>query len=403
MANVFQNPSFVDRMSQDAAMILRSEVVATGLFNRDSEQRFVNAETGGTVKVKYTPAQTALMQRHQSAQSALTDADVSQQTVEIDARQYFYVKMHINTVEHTFSLDSLTENYTRPAMVAIAEALDIYGLRMASGAAFLNGRVTGTAGTTFDSVSDIVAGRTQLRKRRVPNYGNVAIIGPDGEAVLIEDNKFINADFGQDGPAALREAALARRYGYDFYVDQNAGENMPYAYSTVSGAEGLKYVADLTTVLSDGIASASDTTVTLDTFPFATGVLHEGACFKVVGDTNAYYVTADTPIVANEAANIPITPAVVTGWADGAAVTFQTAPKMDFLLHPSHMAQVVVAPEPLLGVPSSVVPFEGYSVRVSLQSDFTGSGGAKNYLLYDVYTGARLLRGESIQLIQAVP
>tara|TARA_R110000868_G_scaffold176609_4_gene414489 strand:- start:2110 stop:3276 length:1167 start_codon:yes stop_codon:yes gene_type:complete len=387
MANTFLTPDFVVNAAQDAALILSANLVASNLVSRQFEQLLAGGvptvgPSGGSVDVKIIGADTANTQNHRLTPGALTVSDVTETSVRVEALHYVYVKKKLNTKEKTYELDNFSAKYTMPAMVGIANEIDSFMIRKIAGGFARN--ISGTAGTAASSTAHILACRKVLQDNLVPLAPRVAIIGTTSESSFLGLDHFVNRDYGEDGATALRQAAMSTRYGINWFVDQNVG-TFSYGYTTG-------------TILSNG-ALTSGTTATVDGFTAATGTVNEGARFKISGDTQEYVVTADTDIVGNAAA-LPVYPAIGTGWADGAAVTFQTAHTEDVVFHPGMVAGAVIAPAALMSN-SAVGGFDGLSIRVSFESTTSDSTvGAADFVLYDVYVGAKVTRPEGGAVLQ---
>lgn len=387
MANTFLTPDFVQNAAQDAALILSANLVASNLVSRQFEDTLSGVPTvgptGGSIDVKVIGADTANTQNHRNSPSSLTVSDVTETAVTIDALHYVYVKKKLNTKEKTFELDNFTAKYTMPAMVGMATEVDSFFIRKIAGGFARN--ISGTAGTAPSTTAHILAARKVMQDNLVPLTPRVAIIGTAAESSFLGLDQFVNRDYGEDGANALRQAALSTRYGVNWFVDQNVG-TLPYG--DTAG-----------TVLANGARSGGETTVGMDAFTAATGVVNEGTRFTVSGDATVYTVTQDADIASN-AATVNITPAVVTGWADNAAVTFATAPTEDVMFHPGMVAGAVIAPQPLMSN-SAVAQYDGLSLRISFESTTSDSTvGAADFVLYDLYCGCKVIRPEGGVIIQ---
>lgn len=384
MANVFQNPTFLEEVASDAAILLSSNLTAANLIPRQIEGRLQTSKTGGSVNVRVFGADTANTQDHSSGTAALSTTDATETTVAVDARHYVYIRKKIDTLEKTHQVADITRELTMPAMIGIAEAVDQYLIRRIAGGFAPN--LTGTAGTAPSTLAHVGTARKKLNDNKAATSPRVGIIGTAAENSFLQLDAFTNADYGQNRPMALREATLGRLFGIDWYMSQNAGT---FNQGDVAG-----------TVLANGAGTAADTTVALDGFTASTGTVREGTRFTVAGDSTTYTVTADTAIASNAVAAMPVTPAVVTGWADNAAVTFETAFTSDVIFNPQGVAGAIVAPSPL-AMASSVGSFDGLSVRVSFESTITdASSGAADYILYDVYVGGRVLKAANGVVMQ---
>lgn len=388
MANTFLTSDFVYNAANDAALLLSANLVAANVVSRQFEAELGGGvptvgPSGGQVTVKIIGADTANTQNHRVGVGALSVTDVTETSVTIDALHYVYVKKRLDTKEKTYELDNFSTKYTMPAVVGIATEIDSFILRKIAGGFARN--ISGSAGTAPSTTAHILAGRKKMQDNLVPIAPRVAIVGTAAEASFLGLDAFVNRNYGEDGATALRSAALSTRYGINWFVSQQVGT---LSYGDTAG-----------NVLAKGAASGGETTQTFDAFTAATGVVYAGTRFKVSGDTTLYTVTKDADIASNTA-TVTITPAVVTGWADNAAWTLQTAPTEDVIFHPGMVAAAVIAPRPLMSN-SAVAGFDGLSIRVTFESTITdGTVGAADFVLYDVYVGCEVIRPEGGVILQ---
>ena len=86
----------------------------------------------------------------------------------------------------------------------------------------LQSEVTNRVPHTASARDDIVDARKFLTKAAAPLTERRYVYGSDTESELLKTDLFTNADKVGDEGTALREASLGRKFGMDFYVDQNA-------------------------------------------------------------------------------------------------------------------------------------------------------------------------------------
>lgn len=388
MANTFLTSDFMQAAAQDAAILLNGEIVAPNLVQRELEGRLAGgvptvSKSGGSVSVKYRPVLSANLDESSAGATTLSSTDNTQQSVLVDATNYVYIKQPITTKEATYDINAFTEEIVAPAVAGMAETIDEFFIRRIAGGFARN--LSGTAGTAASTAAHIVAARKVLNDNKAPSQNRVALLGTQAESNFLQLDNFVNADYGQDGPNAMREAMLARRYGISWYMDQHAGT---FDQGDVAG-----------TVLVDGAATAGATTIHVDGFTAATGTVKEGTRFTVAGTATVYTVTADTAIANNEA-TLPIYPALTANEDNEDAITFQTAFTEDVIFNGGAVAGAIIAPAPLMGTPSAVAEYEGMSVRVTFDSSTSGSNGAVDNVLIDAYIGCRVIRPEMGVILQ---
>lgn len=381
MANAFLTSDFMLEAAQDAAILLQSNTVASQLCQRDVETTLANGvatvgQSGGTVKVKYRPVLDATLDETTAGRKTLETSQNQQTSVTVDATKYVHVLQDLDTKEATYEVADFTREIIAPAIPGIAEKIDQYFIRKFAGGFARN--LTGTAGTAPSTIAHIIAGRKKLNDNKVPMPGRVSIVGTTPEASFLQLDQFVNADYGADGPSALREAMLTRRYGIEFYMDQNAGT---FNRGDVAG-----------TIAVVGSNAAGASSLAVDGFTAATGTVKQGTRFTIAGNATVYTVTADTAIASN-AATLPVTPALAATASNDVVVTMQAAFTQDLMYNADAAAGAIVAPAPLRGTPSAVASYGGMSIRLSMVSGL-GTAGAVDQILLDVFIGAEVIRPE---------
>ena len=116
------------------------------------------------------------------------------------------------------TLDELAATGTAPgaAMQAFADKIDGYLLSLEKD---VTNRVDHAKGAI--TVADIIAARKFLVDAKAPSTERRFVYGSQAEADLLNTEAFTNASAVGDNGTALKEASLGRKYGLDFYCDQN--------------------------------------------------------------------------------------------------------------------------------------------------------------------------------------
>ena len=376
MAHTFVTPTMVAR---DAAITLHDRLVTGSLVSRDVEPMFTASKIGQTVKVTAPGTFTA------REFSGTTSADDSTENeVDVELAKHYYNRVDLTTAQKSFELSDLTRLVIVPIMDGIADAIDSFFIdQMVAGFAR---NVYGTDGGRPSSVAHIVGARKVLQDAKVRREGRVGLVDTTVEASFLQINQFTSGDYGQDGPPALREAMIARRFGLDWYTDANCGT---FDRGDIAG-----------TVLTDGVPVLAATTVHLDGFTAAVSTINKGTRFTVAGDTQIYTVTADITTAGNEA-DIPIYPGVSADLViagNDAAVTFKAAFTENLLYHPAAVAAAIVAPDPLSGGNSARQTYNNVSVRVSMDSSIVTLSDS---LVIDVFTGINVVQPTGGVVFQA--
>ena len=386
MANVFQNTSLVVR---DAAIEFHGALVAAALIPDKIETAFTNKKVGQTVNVKKRPIMTA--NRH-TGSGAFTTSDIVEESVAVTIAHRSYVKHKLTAAERTYNIDDFTTQVTRPAMIALAQDVDLFLVHNCLIPGFAR-NVAGSEGSDPAALSDLAEAWKKLFDSKLDPKGSVGVLDSQAAANLLQLDSFISKDYGDEKPAGLRQAILAQIYNMNLYP------------STTAATQELGDTAG--TVLTNGAPVLGASTLAIDGFTDQTGSLWKGVRFTVAGDSTTYTVTSETSDNACTAGavTVSITPVVTSDLVsagDGAAVTFKTACKENVAFHPDAVARAIIAPEPFMAMPSDVAEFEGLSIRASFEStmnnDDTGDG---DYVLFDCYVGANVLVPEGGVIIQA--
>ena len=207
MPNTILTPQIIAR---EALMVLRNNAVMANLVHRDFSNEFV-AGVGDTITVR-KPAKFDAKEFNGSIQ--VQDATESGVAVKMD--KHLDVSFAVTSKEMSLSIADFSEQLLVPAMQAFADKIDKYILGLESD---ITNRVhfDGT-GAIQDAIVDA---RKYLTDAAAPLTDRRYVYGSKVESDLLKTDLFISAERVGDEGTALREASLGRRFGLDFYVDQN--------------------------------------------------------------------------------------------------------------------------------------------------------------------------------------
>jgi hypothetical protein len=369
MGNTFVTPEMVAR---DAAITLDDRLIVGNLVARDKEGLFTAGKIGDSVKVTVPPAVTEASEFSGSTSAG----DLTETEIDLTLEKHLYKRIDLTTKQKSLELSDFTRLVSVPAMQGIALSIDKFFLRNMQ---VFRRNLTGTVGNRPSTAAHVAAANKTLNDLFVVSSGRIALVDTTVEASLTQLNNWSSQDYGADGPSALREGFLARRWGFDFIRDANLG-----AFSRSAAANDI---AGTVVTKDDANALAvGDTQIVIDGITSATGTIYAGTAFVLAGDTTRYVVRKDAAIASNTA-TLTITPGLVADPGDGAALTFEAAGYSNLVYHPNAVAGAIVAPTPL-AVGSSVASFRGISVRVSMDSSLTSLADS---IVYDVYVGCRVI------------
>lgn len=210
---------------------LRNKLVYAGLCNRDYEGDIASA--GDTVHI------TSIGEVATRAYTELTSIswdEVSDSQVDllIDQKRYFAIK--VDDVEKKQALPFLDEA-TRSAAYGLADNADA----VVSAAMYAAVNQTGNDyGAFVADKSDhtaynlLVELRTILNRDNVPAEDRWVVVPPEMYAVLLLDDRFIDASKSGDA-GALRSGFVGRAAGFDIFESNQTPDPTPATYAVIAG------------------------------------------------------------------------------------------------------------------------------------------------------------------------
>lgn len=206
MANTFLTPDIIAR---EALMVLRNNAVMANLVHRDYSGEFV-AGVGDTITIR----KPATFEAKEYAGS-ITVQDANETGVAVKMDKHLDVSFAVTSKQLSMEIEDFSKQLLVPAMQAFADKVDQYLLGLKS-------EITNTVPATAAAQNDVIDARAYLTKAAAPLTERRFVYGSDMETKLLKTDLFTSAEKVGDEGTALREASLGRKYGMDFYVDQNA-------------------------------------------------------------------------------------------------------------------------------------------------------------------------------------
>lgn len=207
MANTILTPNIIAR---EALMVLRNNAVLARLVHRDYSDEFVGA-VGDTITVRKPAKFTA----NEYNGSTITVQNSTESKVEVKLDKWLDVSFAVTSKELTLSIADFSKQLLVPAMQAFADKIDGYLIALADA---IPNTVDAADPITVDSVVDA---REFLTTNAAPLQDRRFVYNSKVESALLKTELFTNASAVGDAGTALREASLGRKFGMDFYVDQN--------------------------------------------------------------------------------------------------------------------------------------------------------------------------------------
>lgn len=362
MSNTFITPTLVAR---DAAITLANRLIVGNLVSRDKEAIFTGQKAGDSIKVTVPPAITDAAEFSGSTSAT----DVQEKQIDLTLEKHFYKRIDLTSKQKSLELSDFTRLVLVPNIAGIAESIDKYLLKQMQ---VFRKNLTGTVGNRPSTMAHIAAATKTLNDLKLTKAGRIALVDSTVEQSLSQLAQFQSQDYGADAPAGLAEATLGRRYGFNFVTDVNLGA---FDRGDIAG-----------TVLTNGAPAAGASSLSVDGLTAATGTIRAGTVLTIAGDTTRYVVRKDATIAGN-AADLTVAPALAAAPGDNAAITFEAAGYSNVVFHPNAISAAIVAPAPL-NTNSSVQTFNGFSVRVSMDSSLASLSDS---MVIDVFCGARVI------------
>lgn len=207
MANTILTPDIIAR---EALMVLRNNAVFANLVYRDYSNEFV-AGVGDTITVR-KPAKFEAKE----FSGNIEVQNATESGVEVKMDKHLDVSFAVTAKEMALDISDFSQQLLVPAMQAFADKIDSYLIALADA-------ITASKVDKADPVdiSSVVDCREFLTKNAVPLTDRRFVYNSAVESALLKTELFTNASAVGDEGTALREASLGRKFGMDFYVDQN--------------------------------------------------------------------------------------------------------------------------------------------------------------------------------------
>lgn len=247
MGNTILTP---DIIAKEALMQLESNLVMAGLVHRDYSKEFVNV--GDTITIKKPAKFVAKNFLGQTEDQELSEGKT---TVKMD--RYRDITVPVTSKEMTLDISDFSEQVVKPAMSAIAEAVDSDIL--AVGIQNAGNRVAISSTPVIKDLANI--GKALDKKKAPRNSLRNLVLGVDA---LYKYNTLTEfTDLSASGSSeALRDAVIGKAYTMNTYMSQNV---------PASSAETAGTITALKVTGTKGGQELTATNVTPATGKFAVG------------------------------------------------------------------------------------------------------------------------------------
>lgn len=339
------------QVAREALMVLKSNTVMSQLVNRDFDAEF--REKGDTVMVRRTSHFDADLY---DEATGVKLQNIVEGKVDVKLDKLLDVSVPITSRDLALGIGDFSQQVVQPAIDAIQQKIDEGLCALYADVPYCVG-TPGTAPATVDAVTSV---RKEMNDNKVPMAGRVAVIDTAADAKLLGLTAF-NSYGSTASTEAISNAQLGRKFGFDFYTDQNIAR---HENGTAFSGTALKALGTLK--LSAAVAKGASSFTIAATGIAANDVLKRGSIFTLAGDSKPYVLTEDATAVA-EAITVKAYPAARVGFAINTEAKLVDSHVASLAFHRNAFALVTrPLPQPL-GTPAekyAVISDAGYSIRV---------------------------------------
>lgn len=285
MPNVILTP---DIIAKEALMQLEANLVMAGLVHRDYSKEFVNV--GDTITIR-KPAKFVA----KNFLGQVEEQELSEGSVPVKMDRYRDITVPITSKEMTLSIQDFSEQVVKPAMSAIAQAVDEDCLAVG-----IQNATNKVEVSSDPSIKDLANVGKALDKAKAPrdNMRNL-VLGVDSTYKYNTLAEF--TDISASGSSgALREATIGKAYTMNTYMSQNA---------PASSAENAGTITALKVTGTKGETKFACTNVTP-----ATGKFNKGD--KIIVNGYVYTVAENATATTGSIAELKVDEKVVETISD---------------------------------------------------------------------------------------
>lgn len=239
MPNTLLTPSII---ANEALMVLESNLTMANLVHRDYSDEF--AQVGDTITIR-KPAEFVA----KNFTGQVSEQDISEGSVAVKLDRLRDVTVKITSKELTLDIKSFSEQVVKPAMSAIAQAIDSDLLTVGVEKA---GKTASVSGTPV--ISDIAGVGKALDIAKAPRQNRRLVLPP---TILYKYNTLDNfaKQCYKGDSEALKESEIGRVYTCDTFMSQNCPENQSVTPGTATAYKVVGTVNTTRFTVSDGSAA----------------------------------------------------------------------------------------------------------------------------------------------------
>jgi len=324
VANTILNPSII---AKAAVTLLENELVAAKQVYRGYEDEFdkkVNGyPVGATISIR-KPTQFTV---RSGATASIQDVVEGVETFTVDTQ--IGVDFNFTSVELTLQIEDLSERVLKPAMIRLANQIDVDVLSLYKGI----WNWVGTPGQNIDAFSDFAKGPERLDLQAVPQGMRRGVISPSDKWALAGSQTALALP--AVGTPAYRKGSLGMVGDVDLYMTQNVvthtvgstagtplvnGASQNVTYATAKATES---VPGTQTLITDGWTASGAVIKEGDVFTIASVFAVNPITKATLPYLQQFVARADGTADGSGNLTITIAPAIITS---GAFQTVSAAP-----------------------------------------------------------------------------
>lgn len=290
MANSLLTPSII---TKESLMILHQKLRFIKNINRTYDDQYAKdgAKIGADLKIRLPNKYTV------RTGSVMATQDVTEQSTTLTVGTMKGVDMAFNTTDLTLTIDKFADRYIKPAMSALAAAIEADALSMIDDVY----QQAGTPGSAL-KYSDILTANMRLSDSLAPDDGRQALLCLQNDLDAVDTLKTL-FNPSKEISDQYKEGHMGTAAGLDFTRTTHLGRH-------TSGSDASAYT------VNGANQTGANLLVTTGTGTFKDGdIVTLAGCFRVHPETKVntgrlqqFVITTD---VAANATTIPISPSIV--------------------------------------------------------------------------------------------
>lgn len=219
MANTLITPEMIADM---AIANLYDNAVMAGLVNRNYENEFVN-QVGDTVNARVPTTFEVNDFDRSNGSGEITVQAAEESSVPIKLDKFKDVSFAVTSEDWTLNVQDFNQQFVTPAMNAINQQIDKDVLSLQTDVTAVVGN--GSSANAWNEALVLTDAMGTLDGASVPRENRRMVADAQATAKWVADPIFHQAD-KRGGTAGLTNAEIGRKFTFDNYMDQNAGNTV---------------------------------------------------------------------------------------------------------------------------------------------------------------------------------